>query len=427
MERSRELYERAKRVIPGGVNSPVRAFQPYPFFVLKASGSRLFDVDNNEYIDYVMGYGALLYGHGPSFIIERVKNVLDEGTLYGAPTENEVILAEKIREFYPSMEMVRLVNSGTEATMHAIRLARGYTNRRKIIKFAGCFHGSHDAVLVKAGSGALTFGIPSSLGVLEDTAKHTLVSRFNDIELTEKLAKEYRNDLAVIILEPVMANVGLILPDVEFLKAVREIADDTGAVLIFDEIVTGFRLAPGGAQEYYNIKPDMTTLGKILGAGFPISAFGGKSEIMKNLAPQGKVYQAGTFSGNAVSTTAALASIEYIANNKHIYQTLRQNMQVLTKPIKELIQDKQLPITINVLESMFQIFFTSKPVSTYDDALTSNTELFMKYHSKLLKKGIFIPPSQFETCFLSTSHTIQDIEKTRDVIVQTLEEIFKWS
>ncbi|MGC9165349.1 MAG: glutamate-1-semialdehyde 2,1-aminomutase [Thermoprotei archaeon] len=425
MEKSRELYERAKLLIPGGVNSPVRAFQPYPFFVSRARGSRLFDVDNNEYIDYVMGYGALLYGHKPDFIIEKVKNALENGTLYGAPTENEIILAEKIRELYPSIEMVRLANSGTEATMHAIRLARGYTNRRKIIKFAGCFHGSHDAVLVKAGSGALTFGIPSSLGVLEDTAKHTLVSRFNDIELTEKLAKEYKNDLAAIILEPVMANVGLILPHIEFLKAVREIADNSGAVLIFDEIVTGFRLAPGGAQEYYGIKPDLTTLGKILGGGFPVSAFGGKSEIMKNLAPQGKVYQAGTYSGNTVSTTAALASIEYIINNRHIYQTLRQSTQKIIKPIRELIQDKKLPITINTLESMFQIFFINKPVNTYDDALTSNTELFMKYHTKLLKQGIFIPPSQFETCFLSTAHTVQDIEKTTNIIIQTIGEIFK--
>ncbi len=425
MEKSRELYERAKKIIPGGVNSPVRAFQPYPFFVLRGQGSKLIDVDGNEYIDYVMGYGALLYGHAPSFIIDKVKQALNDGTLYGAPTEAEVLLAEKIRSLYPSVEMVRLANSGTEATMHAIRIARGYTNRRKIMKFAGCFHGSHDTVLVKAGSGALTFGIPSSLGVLEDTAKHTLVSKYNDIELTEKLAKENANDLAAIILEPVMANVGLILPDIEFLKAVREIADDTGAVLIFDEIVTGFRLAPGGAQEYFRINADMTTLGKILGGGFPISAFGGKTEIMKNLAPEGKVYQAGTYSGNTVSTTAALASIEYIINNKHIYQQLRQTTQKIIEPVTEFIQEKQLPLTINTLESMFQIFFTDKPIKTYDDALTSNIELFTKYHRKLLKLGVFIPPSQFETCFVSTAHTTQDIEKTIQAITGALEETFK--
>ncbi len=425
MEKSRELYERAKKIIPGGVNSPVRAFQPYPFFVLRGQGSKLIDVDGNEYIDYVMGYGALLYGHAPSFIIDKVKQALNDGTLYGAPTEAEVLLAEKIRSLYPSVEMVRLANSGTEATMHAIRIARGYTNRRKIMKFAGCFHGSHDTVLVKAGSGALTFGIPSSLGVLEDTAKHTLVSKYNDIELTEKLAKENANDLAAIILEPVMANVGLILPDIEFLKAVREIADDTGAVLIFDEIVTGFRLAPGGAQEYFRINADMTTLGKILGGGFPISAFGGKTEIMKNLAPEGKVYQAGTYSGNTVSTTAALASIEYIINNKHVYQQLRQTTQKIIEPVTEFIQEKQLPLTINTLESMFQIFFTNKPIKTYDDALTSNIELFTKYHRKLLKLGVFIPPSQFETCFVSTAHTTQDIEKTIQAITGALEETFK--
>jgi glutamate-1-semialdehyde 2,1-aminomutase len=424
MEKSRELYERAKKIIPGGVNSPVRAFQPYPFFVSKGQGSKLIDIDGNEYIDYVMGYGALLYGHSPKFIIERVKNILDNGTLYGAPTEIEILLAEKIRTLYPSIEMVRLANSGTEATMHAIRLARGYTNRRKIMKFAGCFHGSHDTVLVKAGSGALTFGIPSSLGVLEDTAKHTLVSKFNDIELTEKLAREYANDLAAIILEPVMANTGLILPDIEFLKTLRELTDDIGALLIFDEIVTGFRLAPGGAQEYFKIQADLTTLGKILGGGFPISAFGGKSEIMKNLAPEGKVYQAGTYSGNTISTTAALASIEYIINNKQIYQQLRQTTQKIVNPLTEFIQEKQLPLTINTLESMFQIFFTHKPVKTYDDALTSDITLFTKYHRKLLQSGIFVPPSQFETCFTSTAHTIEDVEKTAHTIIKTLEEIF---
>ncbi|MEM1583775.1 MAG: glutamate-1-semialdehyde 2,1-aminomutase [Nitrososphaerota archaeon] len=418
--KSPELFERAKKIIPGGVNSPVRAFEPYPFFVERGKGSILYDVDGKQYIDYVMGYGALFFGHAPEFLVEKLKKIVEEGFLYGAPTEEEVQLAEKIREFYPSMEMVRLSNSGLEATMHAIRLARGYTKRRKIIKFEGCFHGSHDSLLVKAGSGALTFGVPSSSGVLEDLAKHTLVSRFNDIELTEKIVRENRDDLAAIIVEPVPVNVGLLIPKIDYLKALRELADYSGAVLIFDEVVTGFRLSPGGAQQYYGIRADLTTLGKALGGGLPISAFGGREEIMKYLAPEGKVYASGTYCGNPLSTKAALTVLEYVRENPEIYIGMRGKVERICKFIRETAEDKHLKITVNHIESMFQVFFTDAEVLNYDDVKKSDIELFKRYFHNLLKNGVFIPPSQFETCFISTAHTDKDMEHTLNSIQNSL-------
>lgn len=421
--KSLELFRRAKKIIPGGVNSPVRAFEPYPFFVERGEGSRLYDVDGREYIDYVMGYGALLFGHAPRMLVEKIKKIVGDGFLYGAPTEEEVLLAEKIRELYPSMEMVRLANSGLEATMHSVRLARGYTGRRKVLKFEGCFHGSHDSLLVRAGSGALTFGVPSSSGVLEDLAKHTLVSRFNDIELTEKIVKENRDDLAAIIVEPVPVNVGLIIPRINFLKTLRELADHSGALLIFDEVVTGLRLSPGGAQQYYGIRADLTTLGKALGGGLPISAFGGREEIMKNLAPAGKVYASGTYSGNPLSTKAALTVLEYIKENPEIYIEMKRKTERICKFIQEVSEDKHLKITVNYIESMFQVFFTDSEVSSCDDAKKSDIELFKRYFHNLLKNGVFIPPSQFETCFLSTAHTDKDLEDTLNSIQNSLREL----
>ena len=415
--RSKTLFEEAKRHIPGGVNSPVRAFEPNPFFVKEAKGARIYDVDGKEYIDYVMGYGPLLFGHANERIINRVKEAVERGTLYGAPTEEEVELARRIKRFYPSIEMVRLVNSGTEATMHAIRLARGFTGRRKIIMFEGCFHGSHDSVLVKAGSGALTFGIPSSSGVLEDTARHTLVSRYNDISLTEDIARKNRDDLAAIIVEPVMANSGLIPPDMEFLRGLRSIADELGCVLIFDEVVTGFRLSPGGAQEYYGVKADLTTLGKVLGGGFPIAAFGGREEIMRNISPSGRIYQAGTFSGNPVSVAAALAVTEMI--NEGIYSYLRDYGKKLVSAIRDIIDDRNLKATVNHVESMFQIFFTDR-VRTYEEALSSDLKKFRAYFMKMLEKGIFIPPSQFETCFISTAHSDEEMKITIEALDEAL-------
>ncbi|MCX8192526.1 MAG: glutamate-1-semialdehyde 2,1-aminomutase [Nitrososphaeria archaeon] len=425
MALSRELYERAKKLIPGGVNSPVRAYDPYPFFVKRAEGSKIYDVDGHEYIDYVMGYGALLLGHSPREVVSALRDAVEDGLLYGAPTEDEVLLAERIHKLYPSIEMVRLTNTGLEATMHAIRLARGYSGKRKILKFEGCYHGAHDTLLVKAGSGALTFGIPSSLGVLEDLAKHTLVSRYNDIELTEKIVKENKDDLAAIIVEPVAVNVGLIKPKIEFLRSLRELADDVDAVLIFDEVVTGFRLAPGGAQEYYNIRADLTTLGKALGGGLPISAFGGREEIMKNLSPLGKVYQAGTYSGNPLSTRAALAVLKYIEGNRHLYNEMKLKVEKICKEVLEFIEDKKLEATITYLESMFQIFFTSREIYNYEDVKTSDINKFKTYFHNLLKSGVFIPPSQFETCFMSTAHTHRDVEETIHSIENSLMKLEK--
>ncbi|MEN2974850.1 MAG: glutamate-1-semialdehyde 2,1-aminomutase [Candidatus Caldarchaeales archaeon] len=412
MALSYKLYERAKKIIPGGVNSPVRAYEPYPFFVKRARGSKIYDVDGNQYIDYVMGYGALLLGHSPKEILNKLVNALEDGLLYCAPTEEELLLAEEIHRLYPSIEMVRLASTGLEATMHAIRLARGYTGRKKVLKFEGCYHGAHDSLLVKAGSGALTFGTPSSLGVLEDLAKHTLVSRYNDIELTEKIVRDNRDELATIIVEPVAVNVGLIKPKIEFLKSLRELADSTGAVLIFDEVVTGFRLAPGGAQEYFNIRADLTTLGKALGGGLPISALGGREDIMKNLSPTGKVYQAGTYSGNPLSTKAALTVLKYIDENRQIYDEMKMKVERLCREVRKLVEDEKLNINIVNLESMFQIFFTSREISNYEDVKTSDVNRFKIYFHNLLKRGVFIPPSQYETCFLSTAHTDEDIERT---------------
>jgi glutamate-1-semialdehyde 2,1-aminomutase len=297
--KSYELFERAKKVLPGGVNSPVRAFEPYPFFVSRANGSRIYSVDEESYIDYCMAYGALIFGHSFGEILKTVEEQLAKGTLYGAPTVLEVEFSELISKLVPCMEMLRLVNSGTEATMHAIRLARGFTGRKKIVKFEGCFHGSHDYVLVKAGSGATSFGTPDSLGIPEETTRNTIVLPFNNFQVLEEVIKCEAHNIAAVIIEPVIGNAGLILPKDDYLNQIRKLTKDHGILLIFDEIITGFRLALGGAQEYYNIKPDMTTLGKILGGGFPIAAFGGKKDIMQYLSPLGKVYQAGTFSGNS--------------------------------------------------------------------------------------------------------------------------------
>ena len=332
--KSKTLFERAKKVLPGGVNSPVRAFEPYPFFVDHAQCSKLYSADNTEYVDYCMAYGALLLGHAQPDIMEAVKNQLPKGSLYGAPTEREVEFAELISKASPCMEMMRLVNSGTEATMHAIRTARGYTGRKKIVKFEGCFHGSHDNVLVKAGSGATTFAAPNSLGIPEETTQNTIVVPYNSIEALEVVMKQQGNEVAAVIVEPVLANVGLILPTEDYLSYLRKITSQYGTVLIFDEIITGFRLALGGAQEYFNVKPDMATLGKVLGGGFPLAAFGGKREIMENISPVGKVYQAGTFSGNPVSATAGYTILKLLSQKKaEIYPKLEKNCAELTKAL----------------------------------------------------------------------------------------------
>jgi glutamate-1-semialdehyde 2,1-aminomutase len=426
LTKSQALFEHAKKVLPGGVNSPVRAFEPYPFFVNHANAAKLYSTDDEEYIDYCMAYGALMLGHANRQIIDAVEAQLPKGTLYGAPTELEVEFAENIRELYPSMEMLRLVNTGTEATMHAIRAARGYTGRKKIVKFEGCFHGSHDNVLVKAGSGASTFGAPNSLGVPEETTQNTIVLPYNNTEALEDTFTLEGSQIAAVIVEPVVGNAGLILPKPSYLKKLRKLTQQHGVVLIFDEIITGFRLALGGAQQHFDIKPDLTTLGKILGGGFPIAAFGGKKEIMQQISPVGKVYQAGTFSGNPVSVTAGYATLKALREGQQeIYPQLEKKATELSKALSDLASDYSIKARVYHIASMFQIFFTNQPVYDMTTAKTSKTAMFQAYFQELLKQGVFIPPAQFETCFLSTAHTETDTENTVNAFDKALKAASK--
>lgn len=411
--KSQELFERAKKILPGGVNSPVRAFEPYPFFVNRAQGSRLYGADRDSYIDYCMAYGALLLGHAYSEVVNAVGGQLWKGTLYGAPTELEIDFAELIHETSPCMEMLRLVNSGTEATMHAIRVARGFTGRRKIVKFEGCYHGAHENVLVKAGSGATTFGVPTSLGIPEEGTQNTIVVPYNNFEALEETMKRESHDVAAVIIEPVLGNAGLILPKTEYLSYLRKLTEEYDIILIFDEIITGFRLAVGGAQEYYNVKADMATLGKVIGGGFPIAAFGGRKEIMQNVSPSGRVYQAGTFSGNPVSVVAGCTTLQALTRRKNeIYPALEKNSRQLQKALVDLAANYHVEAQVCNIASMFQIFFSSQPVVDYASAKLSDTAKFQVYFRELLKQGVFIPPSQFETCFLTTAHTEDDLTHT---------------
>ena len=424
--KSKELFERAKKIIPGGVNSPVRAFDPHPFFVTRAKGSRIYGADGESYLDYCMAYGAMMLGHANPEVVNAVGKQLWKGTLYGAPTELEVDLAEQIRKLFPSMEMLRLVNTGTEATMHAIRAARGFTGKKKIVKFEGCFHGSHDSVLVKAGSGAATFGTPNSAGIPEETTQNTIVLPYNSVEALEEAVTRSGHEIAAVIVEPVIGNAGLILPKSDYLGYMRKLTKKQGIVLIFDEIITGFRLALGGAQEYYNVKPDMTTLGKIFGGGFPIAAFGGKKEIMHHISPSGKVYQAGTFSGNPVSATAGYTTLEILSHRqKEIYPKLAKNCEELKKALVDLASSRHLEAQVYSIASMFQVFFTAQPVVDYATAKLADTQKFQAYFRELLKQGVFIPPSQFETCFLSTAHTQDDLKATVDAFDKALQAASK--
>lgn len=424
--RSKVLYEKAKRLMPGGVNSPVRAFEPYPFFTKCARGSKLFDVDGNEYIDYCLAYGPLILGHSHPEVVEAVKEQLDKGTMYGTPTELEVELAELICDNVSSIEVVRLVNTGTEATMSAIRAARGYTRRKKIVKFEGCYHGSHDHVLVKAGSGATTFGMPDSLGIPEETTRNTMVLPFNDFEALEAVVSN-DNDIAAVIMEPVVGNAGVVLPKEGFLQEVRKLTTSYGALLIFDEVITGFRLAFGGAQEYHGVIPDMTTLGKIMGGGFPIGAYGGRRDIMEMIAPLGKVYQAGTFSGNPISVTAGLATLRFIQRRgESFYKEMEAKREKICDAIQDFMGDYNLNYQVNEIASMFQVFFSNEPVYDYASAKKSDRRVFTVFHKELLKRGVFIPPSQFETCFISSEHSSkEDIEKTIRAIEESLKYVIE--
>jgi glutamate-1-semialdehyde 2,1-aminomutase len=423
MSKSKKLFSRAKKVIPSGINSPVRFYSPYPFFVKKADGSVIWDVDGNRYLDFCNGYGALLLGHRRKEILSAVLSQLKNGTLYCAPTDIEVELSELIVRNYTSMGKVRLVNTGSEATMTAIRLARGFTKKKKIIKFEGCYHGAHDSVLVKAGSGAAHNGISISEGGLDEVSKNTLVVQYNNSQdLNSVLEKQ--KDVACVIIEPVLANMGLVLPEKRFLAEIRKITKDHDVPLIFDEIVTGFRMSPGGAQQYYSIKPDLTTLGKALGNGFVIAAVGGKNEIMNMLSPEGKVYQASTYAGNPVSVAAAIESIKTINKHKNkIYPKLELSCTILAKAIKDLATDLKIPHQINFISSMFQVFFTDKPVHDYSSAKKADAKKFKKLFATLLKNGVFVAPSQFETVFLSYVHTTGDLHKALEAYEKSLKAV----
>jgi len=411
---SKKLFDKAKKIIPSGVNSPVRYYEPYPFFVKKSQGYSIWDEDGKKYVDFCNGYGALLLGHTRKEIIKAVSQQLKKGTLFCAPTELEIELSKLIIGNFPSIDKVRLVNTGGEATMTAIRLARGYTKKKKIIKFEGCYHGSHDYVLVKAGSGSAHHGISVSDGGLSEVSKHTLVVQYNNSKELEHVLKK-NNDVAGVIVEPILANMGLILPEKNFLSEIRKITKRYHVPLIFDEVVTGFRVSPGGAQKHFGIKPDLTTLGKALGNGFAIAAVGGRKEIMNQLTPGGKVYQASTFAGNPISVSASIASIKTMNKLKNkIYPKLEQYCALLSKSIDDMASDLKIPHQINFTGSMFQIFFTNKPVTDYRTSKKADAKKFQKTFRSLLKSGVFIAPSQFETVFLSDAHTKSDLNKTLD-------------
>lgn len=424
---AQKLFDESKKYIPGGVNSPVRAFKAVggiPLFIEKGNGSRIYDKEGKNYIDYCMSWGALILGHNYPEITKQVRNIITKGTSFGAPTELETKFAKTICNAFPSIEMVRLVNSGTEACMSAIRVARGYTGRKKIIKFAGCYHGHADCLLVQAGSGGTTFSIPDSRGVPKDFTMHTIVLPYNNLQALEKTVKKYGRDIACIIIEPIPANMGVVLPVTGFLEAVREICSYYKIVLIFDEVITGFRISYGGAQEFYKINADLTCLGKIIGGGFPIGAFGGKKEVMEVLTPVGSVYQAGTLSGNPVCVTAGLATLDILCNKK-IYNLLEEKTKMFCDGIKENIRNLKVKATMNQIGSMFTIFFNSKNnrVIDYSTALCSNRKLYARFFHEMLMKGIYFPPSQFEACFLSLAHTRKDIEKTVDASYKAFKKL----
>lgn len=423
MTESRKLFNTAKKLIPSGVNSPVRYFEPYPFFTKKANGAYLWDADDNRYIDFCNGYGALLLGHRRKEIIHSVSAQLSKGTLFCTPTESEIELSKLIIGNFPSIEKVRLANTGGEATMTAIRLARGYTKKKKIIKFEGCYHGAHDSVLVKAGSGSAHNGISVSDGGLDEVSKNTLVVQYNNIEDFEKTIKKNK-DIAGVIIEPILANMGLILPEKNFLYDIRKITKENNIPLIFDEVVTGFRVSPGGAQEHFKIKPDITTLAKALSNGFTISAVGGRKDIMDLLSPGGNVYQASTFAGNPISVNAAISSIKTINKLRNkLYSKLERYNQLFTSALDDIATDMKIPHQINFTASMFQIFFTNKSVVDYNTSKNANAEKFQKMFKILLKNGIFVAPSQFEVVFFSDAHTQSDLNKTLDAYSVALKSV----
>ena len=412
--KSQQLFKEAVELIPGGVNSPVRAFKAvgdFPVFIEKGEGSKLYDVDGNEFVDYICSWGPLLLGHQPASVTAAVQDALLKGSTYGAPTALEVEIAKMIVDAVPSVEMVRMVNSGTEATMSAIRLARGYTKRNKLVKFEGCYHGHADHLLIKAGSGALTFGVPSSPGVPESIASETLTATYNDLDSVKKLFAEYPDQIAAVIVEPVAGNMGLVPPAEGFLEGLREVTKEQGALLIFDEVISGFRASYGGAQKVFNIMPDLTCLGKIIGGGLPVGAYGGRREIMEHVAPVGPVYQAGALSGNPVAMAAGIATLKELGK-PGVYEKVELKAKTLASGLRAAAEKAGVTVSINQSASLLTVFFTDKPVDSYAAAMSSDTAKFKVFFQSMLNQGIYLPPSQFECWFVSLAHSDEDLAKT---------------
>ena len=426
MSKSSQLFNKAKNLIPGGVNSPVRAFRSVnldPLFIDSGKGSKIRDADGKEYIDYVGSWGPLILGHAHEDILEVIRRTAEKGTSFGAPTEMEIQIAERITEIIPSVEMVRLVNSGTEATMSALRLARGYTGRDKLIKFEGCYHGHGDSFLIKAGSGALTLGEPNSPGVPADFARNTLIADFNDADSVEELFKKYPDEIACVIIEPIAGNMGVIPPVTGFLEKLRRLCDQYNSLLIFDEVMTGFRVHPGGAQVIYNINPDLTTMGKVIGGGLPVAAYGGKKKIMEQVSPAGPVYQAGTLSGNPLAVAAGLKTLEIISR-PGFFNQLNKKAVGFFESTKDLIKQKGWPLSLNYVNSMGCLFFKEGGVTNYWEATQSDTNKFAEFFGMLIKKGIYIAPSQFEAMFISSAHSEDDLSYTSDTIKSILQSVY---
>ncbi|MBW1721699.1 MAG: glutamate-1-semialdehyde 2,1-aminomutase [Deltaproteobacteria bacterium] len=423
-DRSESLFERAKARIPGGVNSPVRAGKAVdmnPPFIEKAQGCFLWDADGNRYIDYVCSWGPMILGHAHPEVVQAIRDRVSLGTSYGAPTELEVRLAELIVDMVPSVEMVRMVNSGTEATMSAIRLARGYTGRSKIIKFEGCYHGHADSLLVAAGSGVATLGIPGSPGVPEDLARHTLSLGFNDLEEVKEAFERFGSEIAAVIVEPIAGNMGVIVPKKGFLEGLREITRRHGSLLIFDEVITGFRVGPGGAQGFYGIMPDLTCLGKIIGGGLPVGAYGGRKDLMMHMAPEGNVYQAGTLSGNPLAMAAGIATLEILRKNG-IYEELEAKTGMLFKGLEEAAAAAGVKVRVNRVGSLGSLFFTDRPVTDFASAKTGDVRAFKAFYRSMLEQGVYVAPSAFEAWFVSLAHGEEDLRKTIDCAARSFRD-----
>ena len=413
--KSSELFKEAQQHMPGGVNSPVRAFKSVgrdPLYISRAKGSRIFDVDGNEFIDYIGSWGPMILGHAYAKVIDAVKRAAEDSTSFGASCEKEIELAKLVKKFVPSIEIVRMVNSGTEATMSALRLARGFTGREKIIKFEGCYHGHGDSFLSKAGSGVATLSLPDSPGVTRSTAGDTLNAKYNDIKSVTDLIEQNKGQIAAVFIEPVAGNMGCVPADKEFLSALRNICTSEGILLIFDEVMSGFRVARGGAQELYGIKADLTTFGKIIGGGLPVGAYGGRHEIMEMIAPAGPVYQAGTLSGNPLAMTAGIETLRAIDDDPDFYTRLGKSCNYLYDGFRNNLSELNADCTINACGSMFTLFFTAEPVTDFDSAKTSDTAKFRSYFGQMLDSGVYLPPSQFEACFISAAHQKDDLDKT---------------